>query len=45
VDEQVSPMAHVAVVGIGGLGHLVLQFARAWGCEVTALSTDGTKAD
>ncbi len=45
VDEQVSPMAHVAVVGIGGLGHLVLQFARAWGCEVTALTTDGTKAD
>ncbi len=45
VDELVSPMAHVAVVGIGGLGHLALQFARAWGCEVTALTTDGTKAD
>ena len=24
VDEQVSPMAHVAVVGICGLGHLAL---------------------
>ena len=30
LDEQVSPMAHVAVVGIGGLGHMALQFAKAW---------------
>ena len=45
LDEQVSPMAHVAVVGIGGLGHMALQFARAWGCEVTALTTDLSKAD
>ena len=44
LDEQVSPMAHVAVVGIGGLAHMVLQFANAWGCEVTALTTDLTKA-
>jgi len=28
----------VGVVGIGGLGHLALQFARALGCEVVALS-------
>ena len=38
-------MAHVAVVGIGGLGHMALQFARAWGCEVTALTTDLSKAE
>jgi len=30
--------AKVAVIGIGGLGHLGLQFARALGCEVTAYS-------
>jgi uncharacterized zinc-type alcohol dehydrogenase-like protein len=28
----------VAVIGIGGLGHLALQFARALGCEVWAFS-------
>jgi uncharacterized zinc-type alcohol dehydrogenase-like protein len=45
VDEAVSPTAHVAVIGIGGLGHMALQFARAWGCEVTALTTNLSKAE
>jgi len=45
IDEAVCPTAHVAVIGIGGLGHLALQFARAWGCEVTALTTSPGKAD
>jgi uncharacterized zinc-type alcohol dehydrogenase-like protein len=35
----------VAVVWIGGLVHMSLQFARAWGCEVTTLTTDLSKAD
>ncbi len=33
----------MGVVGIGGLGHLGLQFARAFGCEVTAFSTSKDK--
>jgi uncharacterized zinc-type alcohol dehydrogenase-like protein len=45
IDEAVSPTAHVAVIGIGGLGHMALQFARAWGCEVTALTTNLSKAE
>lgn len=28
---QVRPIDRVGVVGIGGLGHLALQFAKAWG--------------
>jgi uncharacterized zinc-type alcohol dehydrogenase-like protein len=35
----VRPAMTVGVVGIGGLGHLALQFARAMGCEVTAISS------
>ncbi|KAF8851085.1 GroES-like protein [Acephala macrosclerotiorum] len=35
----------VGVVGIGGLGHLALQFARALGCEVVALSGSEEKKD
>lgn len=33
----------VAVLGIGGLGHLALQFARAFGCDVTAISSSPDK--
>jgi uncharacterized zinc-type alcohol dehydrogenase-like protein len=33
----------VGVVGIGGLGHLGLQFAAAMGCEVTAISSTPDK--
>ena len=37
------PFSRVGVIGIGGLGHLGLQFARAFGCEVTAFSTSVDK--
>jgi uncharacterized zinc-type alcohol dehydrogenase-like protein len=33
----------VGVVGIGGLGHLAIQFARVFGAEVTAFSTSPAK--
>jgi uncharacterized zinc-type alcohol dehydrogenase-like protein len=39
----VGPYSRVGVVGIGGLGHLGLQFAKAFGAEVTALSTSKDK--
>jgi uncharacterized zinc-type alcohol dehydrogenase-like protein len=33
------------VIGIGGLGHLALQFLRAWGCEVTAFTSSEAKRE
>jgi uncharacterized zinc-type alcohol dehydrogenase-like protein len=39
----VKPSMRVGVVGIGGLGHLALQFARAMGCDVTAISSTPDK--
>ncbi|SES44748.1 NAD(P)-dependent alcohol dehydrogenase [Lentzea albida] len=39
----VRPTDRVAVVGIGGLGHLAIQFLAAWGCAVTAISTTPAK--
>ena len=39
-----GPADRVGVIGIGGLGHLGLQFAAKRGSEVTALSTSADKA-
>ncbi|RSK47386.1 NAD(P)-dependent alcohol dehydrogenase [Hymenobacter rigui] len=33
----------VAVMGLGGLGHMAVKFAAAMGCEVTVLSTSPSK--
>jgi uncharacterized zinc-type alcohol dehydrogenase-like protein len=40
---EVRPFMKVGVIGIGGLGHLALQFADAFGCEVFAFSTSAAK--
>jgi uncharacterized zinc-type alcohol dehydrogenase-like protein len=37
------PGTKVGVMGIGGLGHLAIKFARAMGAEVTAFSTSADK--
>jgi uncharacterized zinc-type alcohol dehydrogenase-like protein len=41
----INPSSRVGVVGIGGLGHLAIQFARVFGAEVTAFSTSPTKEE
>lgn len=42
---NLSPTAHVGIAGIGGLGHMALKFANAWGCEVTAFTSNLSKAE
>jgi uncharacterized zinc-type alcohol dehydrogenase-like protein len=44
VQLGIRPTHRVGVVGIGGLGHLALQFLGKWGCEVTAFTSSDGKA-
>jgi uncharacterized zinc-type alcohol dehydrogenase-like protein len=39
----VRPIDRVAVVGVGGLGHLAVQYLAKWGCDVTAISSSRDK--
>ena len=41
--HRVPPTARVGIIGIGGLGHMALQFANKWGCEVHAFTTSDSK--
>ena len=41
----INPSSRVGVVGIGGLGHIAIQFARVFGAEVTAFSTSAAKEE
>jgi uncharacterized zinc-type alcohol dehydrogenase-like protein len=45
VQFDIKPTDKVAVIGIGGLGHLALQFLHAWGCEVTAFTSSEDKRE
>jgi len=39
------PGSRIGIIGIGGLGHLAVQFARAMGAEVVAFSTSADKQE
>lgn len=45
IQFGVKPTDSVAVIGIGGLGHLALKFLHAWGCEVTAFTSSESKIE
>lgn len=36
---------HIGVVGLGGLGHVAVKFAKAFGAKVTVISTSPSKKD
>ena len=40
-----KPTDRVGVVGIGGLGHMGVKFAAAYGCDVTAFTSSPSKFD
>lgn len=40
-----KPTSRVGIVGIGGLGHMGVKFAAAYGCEVTAFTSSESKFD
>ena len=42
---SIPPTARVGILGIGGLGHMALKFANAWGCDVTAFTSSESKHD
>ena len=45
LEFEVLPTSRIGVVGIGGLGHMALRVAKAWGCEVTAFTSSPDKID
>ncbi len=40
-----KPTDRVGIIGIGGLGHMAVKFASAWGCDVTAFTSSESKFD
>ena len=44
-NAGLRPSQRVAVLGVGGLGHLAIQIARAMGAEVIAATSSASKAD
>ncbi len=45
LQHGINASHKVGVIGIGGLGHMALGFFNAWGCEVTAFSSNPNKYD
>ncbi|KDN42406.1 putative NADP-dependent alcohol dehydrogenase [Tilletiaria anomala UBC 951] len=45
VNAGVQPFDRVAILGVGGLGHLAIQFAAAMGCAVIAVSGTMSKKE
>ncbi|MDG1902346.1 MAG: NAD(P)-dependent alcohol dehydrogenase [Bacteroidales bacterium] len=45
IAAGVKPTDRVGVIGIGGLGHMALNFLKHWGCEVIAFSSNPDKKE
>jgi uncharacterized zinc-type alcohol dehydrogenase-like protein len=42
---KVGPKSRIAILGLGGLGHMGVKFGKAFGAHVTVISTSKTKED
>ena len=45
LQHNINASHKVGVIGIGGLGHMAIDFFNKWGCEVTAFSSTPDKYD
>jgi uncharacterized zinc-type alcohol dehydrogenase-like protein len=45
LQRYATPTSRVGIVGIGGLGHMGVKFAAAYGCDVTAFTSSESKFD
>jgi len=45
IERHVKPGDRVAVLGIGGLGHMAIQYAKAYGCKVSAFTRTTDKVE
>jgi uncharacterized zinc-type alcohol dehydrogenase-like protein len=45
IAMHAKPTSRVGIIGIGGLGHMGVKFAAAYGCDVTAFTSSESKFD
>ena len=45
LKHKIQATHHVGVIGIGGLGHMAIKLLKAWGCEITAFTSNLDKSD
>jgi uncharacterized zinc-type alcohol dehydrogenase-like protein len=45
LSMHAKPTDRVGIIGIGGLGHMAVKFAAAYGCDVTAFTSSESKFD
>ncbi|WP_347454210.1 NAD(P)-dependent alcohol dehydrogenase (plasmid) [Acinetobacter sp. ANC 7454] len=43
MQHKIQAVHKVGVIGIGGLGHIAIKLLKAWGCEITAFSSNLAK--
>jgi uncharacterized zinc-type alcohol dehydrogenase-like protein len=45
IRQRTPDLQHIGILGVGGLGHLAIQFAHAMGYRITAMSSSDSKKE